>query len=85
MHRCIDEPTLFDLDACSISDFVALRPCIKTSNRKFYIYYRDKFMILYYFPIPQNTINKTVSDFFQEMYMLVYVCAHILLFFYLLV
>ena len=42
-------------------------------------------MILYYFPIAQNTGNKTVCDFFSEMYMLVYVCAHILLFFYLLV
>ena len=71
-------------------------------------------MILYYFPIAhvaQNTGNKTVCDFFRdvyacicmctfftiflftglqsvifsEMYMLVYVCAHILLFFYLLV
>ena len=42
-------------------------------------------MILYYFPIAQNTVNKTVSDFVSEMYLLVYVCAHILLFFYLLV
>ena len=29
--------------------------CIKTSNWKFYNYYRDKYMILYYFPIAQNT------------------------------
>ena len=46
-------------------------------------------MILYYFPIAQNTgpveLNKTVSENFTEVYMLVYVCAHILLFFYLLV
>ena len=76
-------------------------------------------MILYYFPIAQNTVNKTVSDFFQrciclymfvhifqcfsfywsdtslvnkivsdlfsEVYMLVYVCAHISILFYLLV
>ena len=42
-------------------------------------------MILYYFPIAQNIVNKTVGDFFSEMYMLVYVCAHIRLFFYLLV
>ena len=42
-------------------------------------------MILYYFPIAQNTVNKTVSENFTEVYMLVYVCAHILLFFYLLV
>ena len=55
------------------------------SNLKFYNYNRDKFMILYFFPIAQNTVNKTVSDFISEMYMLVYVCAHILLFFYLLV
>ena len=33
-------------------------------------------MILYYFPMAQNTINKTVGDFFSEMYMFVYVCAH---------
>ena len=32
-------------------------------------------MILYYFPIAQNTGNKTVSDFFH-----VYVCAHIFIF-----
>ena len=38
-------------------------------------------MILYYCPIAQNTGNKTVSDFFSEVYMLVYVCAHILIFF----
>ena len=42
-------------------------------------------MILYYFPIAQNTgpepVNKTVSDFYSVMYMIVYVCAHILLFF----
>ena len=42
-------------------------------------------MILYYFPIAQNTVNKTVIFFFQRSKMLVYVCAHILLFFYLLV
>ena len=29
-------------------------------------------MILYYFPIAQNTVNKTVSDFFSEMLMLIY-------------
>ena len=38
-------------------------------------------MILYYFPITQNTVNKTVSEFFSEVDMLVNVCAHILLFF----
>ena len=36
-------------------------------------------MILYYLPIAQNTV--TVSDYFSEVYMLVYVCAHILTFF----
>ena len=35
-------------------------------------------MILYYFPIAQNTVNKTVSDFFPEVYMLEYVYPHIL-------
>ena len=35
-------------------------------------------MILYYFPIAQNTVNKTVRDFFSDVYMRVYVCAHIL-------
>ena len=29
-------------------------------------------MILYYFPIAQNTVNKTVSDFFQR-----YICLYI--------
>ena len=38
-------------------------------------------MMLYYFPIAQNTGNKTVRDFFSEMYMLVYVCAHIFYYF----
>ena len=37
-------------------------------------------MILYYFPIAQNTVNKTVSDFLERSYV-----ALILLFFYLLV
>ena len=37
-------------------------------------------MILYHFPIAQNTVKKTASDFFIERYIcLVYVCAHILL------
>ena len=38
-------------------------------------------MILYYLPIAQNTGNKTVRDFVSEVYMLVYVCAHILILF----
>ena len=41
-------------------------------------------MVLYYVSIAQNTVNKTVSDFFYRgVYMLVYVhvCAHILIFF----
>ena len=46
-------------------------------------YYRNNFMILYHFPIARNTVNKTVSDFFSEVYMLVYACAHILIFFFL--
>ena len=48
-------------------------------NRKFYNYYRDKFMVLYFLPIAQNTaVYKTVRDFFlQRCIMLVYVCAHI--------
>ena len=29
-------------------------------------------MILYYFPIAQNAVNKTVSDCCSEMYILVY-------------
>ena len=33
-------------------------------------------MTLYYFPIAQNTVNKTVSDFFSEMYMLVCMCTY---------
>ena len=37
-------------------------PVFKTSNRKFYNYYRDKYIILYYFPIARNTVNKTVSE-----------------------
>ena len=52
-----------------------------TSNWKFYNYYRDKFMILYYFPIAQNTVNKTVSDFFSEMYICLYVYVHIFYYF----
>ena len=45
-------------------------------------------MILYEFPIAQNTVNKIVSDFFfRDVFwpLSVYVCAHILIFFYLLV
>ena len=42
-------------------------------------------MILYYFPNAQNTANKTVNEQISEVYMLVYLGAHILLFFYLLV
>ena len=40
--------------------------CLQALYWKFYNYYRDKSMILYYFPIAQNTVNKTVSDFFSS-------------------
>ena len=53
------------------------RPCIQTPKWKFYNYYRDKYMILYYFPIAQN---KTFSDFFQRCICLF---AHIFLIFFL--
>ena len=36
-------------------------------------------MILYYFPIAQNTVNKTVSDFFQRfkcLFMYVHIFYH---------
>ena len=45
------------------------RPFIK----KFYNYNIDEFMILNYFPIAQNIVNKKVSEiFFSEVYMSTY-------------
>ena len=57
-----------------------------TSKWKFYNYYRDKYMILYYFPIAQNTVNKTVRDFFiRDVYTCICMRTNFNIFFYLLV
>ena len=37
-------------------------------------------MILYYFPIAQNTVNKTVSDFFQRCKCLYMMCTYFTIF-----
>ena len=37
-------------------------------------------MILYYFPIAQNTVNKTVSDFFQRFKCLYMICTYFTIF-----
>ena len=37
-------------------------------------------MIIYYFPIAQNTVNKTVSDFFRDVYACICMCTHLTIF-----
>ena len=37
-------------------------------------------MILYYSPIAQNTINKTVSDFFPDVYACICMCTYFTIF-----
>ena len=33
-------------------------------------------MILYYFPISQNIVNKTVKDFFRDVYACICMCTY---------
>ena len=44
---------------------------------KFYNNYRDKYTILYYFYIAQNTVINTVSDFFTGVCICLYMNVHI--------
>ena len=37
-------------------------------------------MILYYFPIAQNTVNKTVSIFFRDVYACICMCSYFTIF-----
>ena len=37
-------------------------------------------MILYYFPIAQNTVNKTVSDFFRDLNTCLCMCTYFTIF-----
>ena len=37
-------------------------------------------MILYYFPIAQNTVNKTVKDFFRDVYACICMCTYFTIF-----